>query len=199
MTTPRPLPDGTGVRSYGFDVDTAYSSPRGNRFERGTTFGHTGFTGTSMWIDPVNDLFVVLLTNSVHPEGKGKAVQLRRLVSTAVAEALLGPGPATQPATRPTTRPGRVGNVATGIDVLKRGKFEPLKGKRVAVVTNHSGLDRVGNRTLDLLIAAEGVKVVKVFSPEHGLYGVLDEKVSDAVDPKTGLKVYSLYGKTNKP
>jgi uncharacterized protein YbbC (DUF1343 family)/CubicO group peptidase (beta-lactamase class C family) len=199
MTTPRPLPDGTGVRSYGFDVDTAYSSPRGNRFERGTTFGHTGFTGTSMWIDPANDCFVVLLTNSVHPEGKGKAVQLRRLVSTAVAEALLGPAPATQPSTRPTTRPGRVGNVIAGIDVLKRDNFQPLQGKRVAVVTNHSGLDRAGNRTVDLLIAADGVKVAKIFSPEHGLYGVLDEKVSDAIDPKTGLKVYSLYGKSNKP
>ncbi len=199
MTTPRPLPDGTGVRSYGFDVDTPYSSPRGNRFERGTTFGHTGFTGTSMWIDPANDVFVVLLTNSVHPEGKGKAVQLRRLVSTAVAEALLGPAPATQPSTRPGTRPGKVGNVATGIDVLKRDNFQPLRGKRVAIVTNHSGLDRAGNRTVDLIIAANDVKVVKIFSPEHGLYGVLDEKVSDAVDPKTGLKVYSLYGKTNKP
>ncbi len=90
-TTPHYLPDGTNGRTYGFDVDTAYSSPRGERFEKGATFGHTGFTGTSVWIDPKNRCFVILLTNSVHPEGKGKVIALRRVVGTAVAEALLGP------------------------------------------------------------------------------------------------------------
>ena len=91
MTLGRPLPDGTGVRSYGFDVDTPYSSPRGERFTKGVSFGHTGFTGTSLWVDPANDAFVILLTNSVHPDGKGKVVGLRREVGTAVGEALLGP------------------------------------------------------------------------------------------------------------
>jgi serine-type D-Ala-D-Ala carboxypeptidase len=89
MTKPRALPDGTGVRGYGFDIDTGYSSPRGERFAKGASFGHTGFTGTSLWIDPGNDAFVVLLTNAVHPVHKGKAISgLRRTVGTAVAEAL---------------------------------------------------------------------------------------------------------------
>jgi CubicO group peptidase (beta-lactamase class C family) len=90
MTTPHSLPDGSGVRTYGFDVDTSYSSPRGERFPKGKSFGHTGFTGTSLWIDPVDDVFVILLTNSIHPDGKGKVIKLRREVGTAVARAMLG-------------------------------------------------------------------------------------------------------------
>jgi uncharacterized protein YbbC (DUF1343 family)/CubicO group peptidase (beta-lactamase class C family) len=219
MTQPRPLAvekvgrreGGPAVRTYGFDVDTGYSSPRGERFDRGTTFGHTGFTGTSLWVDPVNDCYVVLLTNSVHPDGKGHATPLRRLVGTIAAEALLGPAPATQPAATTqaaatqaaaaqaaATQPF-VGPVATGLDALVAQNFKSLHGKRVALVTNHSGLDQQGRRILDLLIADKDVKVVKVFSPEHGLYGALDEHVSDTVDPKTGLKVFSLYGKIRKP
>ena len=210
MTRPRALPDGTGCRTYGFDVDTGYSSCRGERFEAGTTFGHTGFTGTMFWMDPKNGCYVILLTNSVHPEGKGKAVALRKQVSTAVAEALLGrlspaaaaaaPSVATAgPSTRPADRVNRRAAVQCGIDVLKADNFRPLEGKRVAVVTNHTGLDAEGNHLVDLLAAAKNVKLVKIFSPEHGLYGVLDEKVADATDPKTGLKVYSLYGEVRKP
>jgi len=85
MTKPRALPDGTGIRGYGLDIDTGYSSPRGERFTKGKSFGHTGFTGTSFWIDPDNDAFVILLTNSVHPDGKGNVIRLRRKVGTAVA------------------------------------------------------------------------------------------------------------------
>jgi CubicO group peptidase (beta-lactamase class C family) len=92
MTRPRALPDGSNVRTYGFDVDTGYSAPRGDRFALGKTFGHTGFTGTSLWIDPVNDVFVILLTNAVHPVYQKKPINpLRRAVGTAVAEAMLPP------------------------------------------------------------------------------------------------------------
>jgi uncharacterized protein YbbC (DUF1343 family)/CubicO group peptidase (beta-lactamase class C family) len=195
---PRALPDGTHLRTYGFDVDTPYSGPRGERFAKGVTFGHTGFTGTSFWMDPKNDCYVILLTNSVHPFGKGDVRALRRKIGTIAAEALLGPAPATQAAEAPATRPF-VGPVMTGIDVLVEEQFAPLRGKRVALVTNQTGLDQQGRRTVDLLAAAPDVKLIKLFSPEHGLYGVLDEKVSDTIDPKTGLRVYSLYGKTNKP
>lgn len=88
---PRAFADGSNGRTYGFDVDTPYSSPRGDRFEKGKTFGHTGFTGTSVWIDPEHDCFVILLTNSVHPEGKGNVIKLRRDVATVAGEAVLGP------------------------------------------------------------------------------------------------------------
>ena len=97
MTKTRCMPDGTNCRTYGFDVDTKLSAPRGERFEKGTSFGHTGYTGTMFWIDPKNDAYVILLTNRVHPQDKGSVTQLRRKVSTVVAEALLGKAPATKP------------------------------------------------------------------------------------------------------
>lgn len=90
------LPDGTGGRGLGVDVDSSFSSPRGARFDRGTTFGHTGWTGTSFWSDPQSDVYVILLTNRVHPDGKGDVKSLRSRVATACAEAILGPAPATQ-------------------------------------------------------------------------------------------------------
>jgi CubicO group peptidase (beta-lactamase class C family) len=91
MTKMRCLPDGTGCRGYGVDIDSSFSSCRGQRFARGTTFGHTGYTGTMFWIDPVNKVYFILLTNRVHPDGKGDVKELRSKVATVVAEALLGP------------------------------------------------------------------------------------------------------------
>jgi uncharacterized protein YbbC (DUF1343 family)/CubicO group peptidase (beta-lactamase class C family) len=194
MTRERCLSDGTGCRGYGFDIDTPYSGCRGDRFERGTTFGHTGFTGTMFWIDPIHQCYFILLTNSVHPNGKGNVLALRHRVATAVAEALLGAdGAKIVAATQPA------GPVLCGIDVLEAQHFAPLRGKRIALVTNQTGLDAAGDRTIDVLLAAKDVHLTKLFSPEHGLYGLVDEKVSDAIDPKTKLKVYSLYGNTEKP
>jgi len=89
--------------------------------------------------------------------------------------------------------------VLCGIDVLKADGFDILADKRVALVTNQSGVDRDGNRTIDLLFKAKNVHLAKILSPEHGIAGVLDQKVADDVDAKTGLKVYSLYGSTTRP
>ncbi len=187
MTAQRCLPGGGGCRGYGFDISTGYSSPRGDLFTAGTTFGHTGFTGTSLWIDPSHDCYVILLSNAVHPDGRGKVIELRRRVATAVAAAITGKafGPPAE--------------VLCGIDVVKRDGFKLLAGRKVALITNHTGRDREGNRTVDLLLKAPDVKVVKLFSPEHGFYGELDERVGDTVDKATGLKVYSLYGETKRP
>ena len=185
MIRPRPVPGDSDLRSYAFDIDTPYSSARGDRFPRGTSFGHTGFTGTMFWMDPQSRAYFILLANSVHPDGKGAVVALRRQVATAVAEALLGPAPAPL--------------VLAGVDVLKGEGFKRLKGRKVALITNHTGRDQGSRRTVDLLAAAPGVKLVRLFSPEHGLYGVLDEKVGHGADEKTGLKVFSLYGQTQRP
>ncbi len=187
MIRGRWLPDGTNGRGYGWDVDTAYSSPRGDRYPRGISFGHTGFTGTSIWIDPVSDSFVILLTSRVHPDGKGDTIKLRREVATIAANAILGPTPESKP------------GVLTGIDVLERDKFAALQGRKVALITNHTGRNRMGQRTVDLLHKAEGVQLVRLFSPEHGLYGALDEKVGNTVDEKTKVPVFSLYGETQRP
>jgi len=185
MTRVRYLPDGTGGRGYGWDVDTGHSGPRGAIFPRGASFGHTGFTGTSMWIDPESDSFVILLTSRLHPDGKGDTLALRSRVATITAEAI--------GLKRET--PG----VMTGIDVLSRDGFKALDGRKVALITNHTGRDRAGKRTVDLLFEAKNLKLVKLFSPEHGLFGKLDEKVGHTVDDKTKLPVLSLYGDTRKP
>lgn len=93
----------------------------------------------------------------------------------------------------------RAGPVQTGLDVLEAEKFAPLRGKRVGIITNHTGLDAQGKTTIDLLTHAAGVQVVSLFSPEHGLAGRLDEKVTSSKDPATGLPVFSLYGDTQRP
>lgn len=87
----------------------------------------------------------------------------------------------------------------TGIDILARDNFAALDGRKVGLITNHTGLDRNGKSTLALLNEAPNVKLVALFSPEHGLQGVVDEHVADSQDPLTGLKVFSLYGQTRRP
>lgn len=93
----------------------------------------------------------------------------------------------------------RNGSTLTGIDVLAQQGFRPLLGKRVGLITNHTGLDREGRRTIDVLIAG-GVNLTALFSPEHGFAGTEDRGgLGDVVDTKTGLKVFSLYGETKRP
>ena len=89
--------------------------------------------------------------------------------------------------------------VLTGIDVLERDNFKPLAAMRLGLITNHTGRDREGRQTIDVLSKAPGVKLVALFSPEHGIRGVADEKVSDSKDEATGLPIYSLYGETRRP
>jgi uncharacterized protein YbbC (DUF1343 family) len=176
MTQPRSVPG--GLRALGWDVRTRYSSNRGAHFGG---FGHTGFTGTSLWIDPPSGTAVILLTNRVHPDGKGNVTLMRSQIATIVADAILPQ------------------SVRTGIDVLKREGFKRLAGRRVGLVTNHMGVDADGTSTIDLLHKAPGVKLVALFSPEHGIRGEVDRLVSDSTDEKTGLPIYSLYGKNRRP
>jgi uncharacterized protein YbbC (DUF1343 family) len=91
--------------------------------------------------------------------------------------------------------------VLNGIDVLKRENFAPLRGLRVGLITNHTGMDRQRNATIDLLRAAPDLQLKALFSPEHGIRGALDDnKIGDSVDQKTGLPVFSLYtGDRRKP
>jgi len=93
----------------------------------------------------------------------------------------------------------RAGRVQTGLDVLESQKFAPLRGKHIGIITNHTGLDSQGKSTIELLAHAPGVQVVAIFSPEHGLGGQLDERLSSSKDPSTGLHVFSLYGETLRP
>jgi uncharacterized protein YbbC (DUF1343 family)/CubicO group peptidase (beta-lactamase class C family) len=200
MTSVQTPPNVLVRRAGGFDLDSGYSRPRGALFPLGS-YGHTGFTGTILWIDPTSKTFYIFLSNRVHPNGKGVVTALQVELGTLSAKAagvrrhdLLPPRPG-----------GEVGwithgdDVANGIDTLVAKRFAPLRGMRIGVITNHTGIDRSGNPTIDLLRSAPGVDVRAIFSPEHGLFGVADENVADARDPVRGLPVYSLYGALRKP
>jgi uncharacterized protein YbbC (DUF1343 family)/CubicO group peptidase (beta-lactamase class C family) len=200
FTTPESPADQPILRGLGWDIDSPYSSNRGDLFPIGS-FGHTGFTGTSMWMDPVSRSYVILLTNVVHPH-RGKSLSsLRSRVATIAAasfgiaapevaltgynETIVGPG------LHRVVEPKKA--VLTGLDVLAKDNFAALRGKRVGLITNHTGLSRDGKRNVDLMVAA-GIKVVTLFTPEHGLEGTQDQQnVSDSKDLATGLPVVSLY------
>src|SRR5580692_12158235 len=100
---------------------------------------------------------------------------------------------------RTTKHSGRPGRVQVGLDVLESEKFAPLRGKHVGLITNHTGLDAQGRSTVDLLSHTQGVQLVALFSPEHGLAGRNDERVASTKDAATGLPIYSLYAETRRP
>jgi uncharacterized protein YbbC (DUF1343 family)/CubicO group peptidase (beta-lactamase class C family) len=208
MTAPASPAGEQNIRGLGWDMDSAFSSNRGEFLPLGS-FGHTGFTGTSLWIDPASRVFVVFLSNRVHPDGRGDVTPLRARVATIVASSLTGLSPEVARETvwtrhafdssipavpRPPMAP-----VLTGIDVLRTNGFAELKGLTVGLVTNHTGRARDGATTIDLLAAAPGVKLAALFSPEHGIRGILDSAVPSSKDEKTGLPIHSLYGATQRP
>jgi uncharacterized protein YbbC (DUF1343 family) len=99
----------------------------------------------------------------------------------------------------PATLPQSADRTQTGIDVLEEQNFAPLRGKHVGLITNQTGVDSQGRRTIDVLAHADSVKLVALFSPEHGIAGQLDAKVGNATDAATGLQIFSLYGDTRRP
>ena len=185
---------GVATRGFGWDINSAFSRPRGEIFPIGS-FGHTGFTGTSLWMDPGSDTFVVILANAIHPRGAPPISPLRGAVATAATRALH------------LYEKGRSianGQTLTGIDVLEATQFSALReaaGRhsghlRLGVMTNQTGVDREGRRTIDVLLhSIPEVEVKTLFSPEHGLFGVKDTtKIGEEVDAATHLPVVSLYG-----
>jgi uncharacterized protein YbbC (DUF1343 family)/CubicO group peptidase (beta-lactamase class C family) len=179
FTSPASPPDHPILRGLGWDIDSPYSSNRGDIFPRGVSYGHTGFTGPALWIDPASKSFVVIMTNRVHPKGGRSINEWRRSVATIAARGL-GLGPANHA-------------TLTGLDVLEQEAFASLKGPRVGLLTNQTGLDRQGRRNVDVMLAA-GVRVAALFAPEHGITGSKDQPdIADSRDEATGLPVFSLY------
>jgi uncharacterized protein YbbC (DUF1343 family)/CubicO group peptidase (beta-lactamase class C family) len=191
-----------GRRGLGWDIESGYGGPRGTIFPVGS-YGHTGWTGTSIWIDPFSNTFLIVLSNRNHPTENGSVSLMRNRLATLAGEAVGDYNFAYVPGALETRFPVVVRRpllrTLNGIDVLVKNRFAPLKGKTVGLVTNHTGHDRARNATIDLLKAAPEVKLAALFSPEHGIRGVLDENVGDSKDEKTGLPVYSLYGDRRKP
>jgi uncharacterized protein YbbC (DUF1343 family) len=213
MTRPEQPPAAPVLRGFGWDIDSPYSSNRGDLLPVGS-FGHTGFTGTSIWIDPTTQTYIILLTNAVHPHGKGNAIALRSKVATEVAAAL-SLNPSEKEAARWKSITGyneaqsaarrmsvRNGSVKNGIDVLEEHGFDVLqvagRKKKIGLVTNQTGVDLEGRRTIDVLASAAGVTLEAIFSPEHGVTGTLDTTdVKNSKDAATGVPVYSVYGGTD--
>ena len=196
MTTPQSPADKLPLRGLGWNIDSSLASE--------ASYGHKGFTGTGIWIDPVSNTYVIILTNRVHPNGKGKVELLRAKILSFVNEAIEPVSVEGVLAGRPLPseyEPGENNNekVQTGIDVLSGENFKPLTGLRVGLITNHSGVDSAGRRTVDLLHKAPNVKLVAIFSPEHGFSGKADRKILSTREPLTGLPLYSLYGATVRP
>jgi uncharacterized protein YbbC (DUF1343 family)/CubicO group peptidase (beta-lactamase class C family) len=212
MTRPEQPPSAPVLRGFGWDIDSPLSSNRGDLLPVGS-YGHTGWTGTSMWIDPTTETYIILLTNAVHPRG-GNAIALRSKVATAVAADLVlttsekealrwasitGYNEAQSAARHMSTRNGSVKN---GIDVLEEHGFDVLQvaggKKKIGVVTNQTGVDLEGRRTIDVLAGAAGVSLEAIFSPEHGVTGTLDTlNVGNSKDAATGVAVYGVYGGTD--
>lgn len=201
MASPQTTTDQARLRGFGWNLNAPTDS--GKTVVPPGFYGHTGYTGTSLWIDPITRTFVVILTNRVHPKDKGDIGPLRNGVANAVTTAL--DRVANIAAISNTINSGAridapaTPSVRSGLDVLAAEQFAPLAGKRVGIITNHSGRDASGRHVVELLQQAPNVKLVALFSPEHGLYGNVDAKVASSIDPKTGLPVYSLYGKTLRP
>lgn len=190
-------------RGLGWDVSTGFSAPRGSLFGA-SSFGHTGFTGTSLWIDPETRCFVIILTSRLHPKGNANLSSLRSEIATLVAGSIVDTPIEARPRVDATplaaaSRPRPRSRVLNGIDVLIQHEFRELKGQRVGLVTNHTGRSRDGRSTIDVLHQAPDVKLIRLFSPEHGIRGEVDREVNDDVDAKTGLPIKSLYGKSRKP
>ncbi len=200
FTEPATPADQPILRGLGWDIDSSYSSNRGELYPIGS-YGHTGYTGTSMWIDPTTKSFVILLTNVVHPNGVKSLSSLRSRVATAVAANFGQTVPQTVALTgynETITGAGvhrvvpRNGATSTGLDVLEETEFKELIGKKIGLITNHTGVDRHGKRNVDLMLAA-GVTVNRLFSPEHGITGTEDKDVDDTLDHTTHILVTSLF------
>ncbi len=221
MIEPEQPATGTSLRGFGWDIDSPFSSNRGTLFPLGS-FGHTGFTGTSLWMDPQSDTYLIILSNAVHPDGNGHTVALRSQIADATAQAI---GIKTQESGQLTQLTGynesltgarrwaaRNGDVMTGIDVLESEKFLVLQALakkhgghlRMGLLTSAVGVDRDGRRTIDVLAhdahsADPALTLTTLFSPEHGLQGNQDtENISNTTDKASGLPVISLFGSAQK-
>ncbi len=208
MTIPQ-SPDGAvRPRGLGWDLAAPLASNRDQLLPVGS-YGHTGFTGTMLWVDPVSATYVVILTNRTYPNGAGDAGPLRKKILALVSDRL---GPVTEerviaaePAPNAFCRLAkaretrRQAMVATGLDVLAADDFDGLKGARIGLITNQTGMTRAGVRNIDLLAHASGPTLSAIFSPEHGLYGDADGRVASGMEPDTALPFYSLYGDVTRP
>jgi len=200
MTIPQNPPGAHVPYGLGWDIASPFAATWRQQFSS-ASFGHTGYTGTSLWIDPASNTFVIILANRVHPNDKGDVQPLRKEIASLVAREF-----ASRP-TLPTAEgvsdgPATAADASTvqsGLDVLAAEGFAGLRGMRVALITNQSSRDSSGRHAIDLIRAAKDVQLVALFAPEHGLNGDVDGQIASGFEPITGVPLYSLYGKLKRP
>ena len=220
MTTPQNPATAVALRGLGWDLESPFSGNRGELFPVGS-FGHTGWTGTDIWMDPWSDSYVIFLSNRNYPDRRPNTIPVEGELANAAAQALDIQIPESgreisrltgynESLTDMRRWPSRNGTVETGIDVLEQENFASLaelKKKhgghlRVGILSNQTGLDSHGRRTIDVLFhdapaKVPGLKVTTLFSPEHGITGKMDTTdISGSTDKATGLPVVSMYGAT---
>lgn len=208
MITPS-SPDGADrLRGLGWDLGPPLAANRYDLPPAGS-FGHTGYTGTMLWIDPTTRTYVIVLTNRVYLQHSGDAEPLRTRILALVSEAIgrvsrtqvlaREPGIALWCARSSACGPSKAAaRVATGADVLESENFAPLAGLRVGLITNRSGADAAGNPFLQVISGAPGLRLSAIFTPEHGLSGLAEGKVA-STQSAIGLPIFSLYGETMRP
>jgi beta-glucosidase-like glycosyl hydrolase/uncharacterized protein YbbC (DUF1343 family)/CubicO group peptidase (beta-lactamase class C family) len=185
--------DGDSTRALGWDTKSPEKSSAGALFSD-RSFGHTGFTGTSIWVDPERELFVILLTNRVHPTRDN---QLIRRVRPAVADAVVKALASTP---RHPAADADQAIVDVGLDRLAAGEDHRLRGKRLGLIVHAASVTSDGRHAIDVLREAD-LDVVRLLTPEHGLRSraAAGECVASGRDPVSGLPVVSLYGARRKP
>ena len=181
--------DGESTRALGWDTKSPEKSTAGSYFSP-RSFGHTGFTGTSIWVDPDRELFLILLTNRVHPTRDN---QLIRLARPAVADAVVN-------ALTDEYRELPEAMVEVGLDRLASGEDFGLRDKRLGLIVHAASVSADGRHAIDVLRDAK-LDVVRLLTPEHGLRSraAAGEHVDSGMDPESGLPVISLYGDHRKP
>lgn len=202
-----PLHEGY-IRGLGWSLDTTYTDPQQARLP--FPIDHSGFTGTKLWLHCGSGLYIVFLSNRLHPDGSGDIFDLREHIITIAVNAVAGrtksaglTGEAVAASLEQLNlspqEPHTRGRVLSGIDVLRLENFEQLRGRRIGLLTNQTGQARDGIRTIDLLQQAGNLQLIALFSPEHGLRGILNDRIPSSRDKKTGLRIHSLYGRRVRP
>ncbi len=174
---------GDSTRALGWDTKSPEKSSAGMFFSP-HSFGHTGFTGTSIWVDPERELFVILLTNRVYPTRDNQLIRKARpAVADAVVRALVDDG-----------------IVRVGLDRVAAGEDFGLRGKRLGLIVHAASVTFDGRHAIDAMRDAN-LEVIRIFTPEHGLRSraAAGETVESGTDPESGLPVVSLYGDHRKP
>ncbi|MEJ2168689.1 MAG: DUF1343 domain-containing protein [Desulfobacterales bacterium] len=208
MMSPSTPLEGGYVRALGWALDLTYDDGSGK--SSSLPIDHSGFTGTKLWLHPGSGIYIVFLSSRLHPDGQGDVSDLRENIITIAASAAAGQAEPTAPAggnsaasfQRTNLLPEKTrhrGQVLSGLDVLRAEDFSRVRGRRIGLLTNQTGQARDGAGTIDLFYRAANLQLVALFSPEHGVHGILDDRVPSSRHKKTGLVIHSLYDRRLRP